>query len=94
MARMQKTYVSRSFSQAIIHGVQEYPYAADHLTKAAKMTNLNTMAEQILHKMAQRQCVVDWAPFSYDRRVAMARAYRVFLRARGERISFTQALQE
>lgn len=58
------------------------------------MINLFSMAENILHKMAARQCVVDWAPFSYDRRVAMARAVRIFYRTRGERITFQQALQE
>lgn len=54
--------------------------------------HVGEMSDRIMHKIANRQYVMDWAPGSWDRRVANARAWRIFLRLRGERITFVQAL--
>ena len=53
-----------------------------------------TMEDRILAKMDKRRRVgwVDYSPFSYDRVVASARAYRILQRCRGIRLTLNQAM--
>jgi len=56
------------------------------------MTDLYTIAERILTKMASRAHVIDWAPYSWDRRVATARAWRIVARRQGVRMTIREAM--
>lgn len=57
--------------------------------------NISEAAERILRKMAARHRfgLFDWSAGSYDREVALTRAYRIHQRLQGRRISFRQAMR-
>jgi hypothetical protein len=64
------------------------------LLSELRALTLAQLRDEVLARMARRRRIgpFDWGPDSWDRRVAMARAFRVMCRANGRRISMRDAL--